>query len=78
MTNLEKFRRIFGFTPDTSLKCEIVSKAICKKYGGDCLKCPYDNWWNRSYKPKPKKTVDEALTESLDEWGKAQQKGWYN
>lgn len=54
MTNLEKFREVFGYTPDTRL-C-ISPLRICdaqvKKYKNDpCETCPFNDWWSKEYKP---------------------------
>ena len=68
MTNKDKFVKVFGFEPDVTLKCEIVTKEVCKQ-NGDCLKCPYDNWWKREYqKPVTPETLEH----------KADRKAWVN
>ena len=60
MTNLEKFREVFGFTPTPYC---IGNEKFCdernRKEGtaevgifyDPCEDCPFHDWWNKEYKP---------------------------
>ena len=52
MTNREKFKEVFGFSPNKgvsgNLSCP-APKKICDERKG-CVGCPFKNWWEREYK----------------------------
>ena len=56
MTNREKFKEVFGYTPYTENMCVAPIK-ICEEYAengkdfGQCGECPFKNWWDKEYKP---------------------------
>lgn len=69
MTNAEKFKEVFGMTPNKD-SCPIFSSKICseqlKKHFNDpcedcCKDCPFEDWWNKEYRPcfKIKEDLDE-------------------
>lgn len=47
MTNKEKFREIFGFTP-SGIHCLMPDK-VCEEQER-CSKCPFGKWWDMEYK----------------------------
>ena len=47
VTNLEKFKEVFGFTPDERV-C-VAPPKVC--LGNECEICPFDDFWNEDYKP---------------------------
>ena len=47
MTNSEKFKEMFGFTPDDEGCC--IPRKVCIEQS-DCLFCPFNNWWDKEYK----------------------------
>lgn len=52
MTNREKFKETFGFNIDTdhlSSGC-VAPWGVCETIRG-CDECPFDEWWDREYKP---------------------------
>ena len=63
MTNREKFKEVFGFTPTKDAEC-VAPRAICDirldicAHGDD--ECPFWNWWDKEYKPcfKMKEDID--------------------
>lgn len=48
MTNKEKFKEVFGYTPGDI--CVIPYK-VCKEQDKSCMSCPFINWWRKEYKP---------------------------
>ena len=48
MTNGEKFKEIFGFTPN-SKEC-VAPEAVCILNVQHCNGCPFTNFWDREYK----------------------------
>ena len=48
MTNREKFKEIFGYTP-TRNHC-LVPEKFCKTQM-DHDRCPFNGWWDKEYKP---------------------------
>ena len=58
MTNAEKFKEVFGFTPEPEFSCGCTPKKVCreqeKKHGEKssevCSDCPFRDWWNKEYK----------------------------
>lgn len=54
MTNLEKFKEIFGFEPDTSMgvhKCpDMEPETACPYY--EKTGCHCEDWWNEEYDPR--------------------------
>lgn len=46
-TNAEVFEDVFGFAPSPNARC-VMPNRICKDYD-DCKKCPFSDWWNKSY-----------------------------
>ena len=52
MTNLDKFREVFGFTLSEHLVFECpFPPEICKKLPTTrCKECPIDGWWGKEYK----------------------------
>lgn len=66
MTNLEMFKKVFGFTPcmpytdydkcqTGTLPCpapEKVCDVMESLYDNwACENCPFDDWWHKEYKP---------------------------
>jgi len=54
MTNLEKFREVFGYTPDTSLcisPLRICDAQVKNCKDDPCETCPFNDWWSKEYKP---------------------------
>ena len=57
MTNAEKFKEVFGYTPDkeTCVAPDSVCMASCGRANSAteeaCQVCPFDGWWNKEYKP---------------------------
>ena len=49
MTNKEKFKETFGFTP-SDLEC-IAPTNICINQHNYCSDCVFYNFWDREYKP---------------------------
>jgi len=53
MTNQDKFKEVFGFTPDKDT-C-VAPQNMCQVMGFQCTthkgECVFHNWWNREYKP---------------------------
>lgn len=49
MTNAEKFREVFGFTPDTDAACP-APKKVCEMNMNKCKGCPFSCWWGKEYK----------------------------
>ena len=48
MTNAEKFKEVFGFTPNKNC---VGAPKICEEMGEEaCGKCPFDDWWDKEYK----------------------------
>ena len=74
MTNREKFKEVFGFTPRENAQC-VAPASVCIVNNGICVKdkqvnadvkvgfkiCPFWMWWDREYKPcfKIKEDLDE-------------------
>ena len=55
MTNKEKFKEVFGFTPNPDAEC-LLPVWVCDSQNGRCLApggddCPFADWWNDEYKP---------------------------
>lgn len=55
MTNREKFKEVFGFTPNKAVTMEnskfcIVPEKVCMDQK-KCDGCPFANWWDKEYKP---------------------------
>lgn len=50
MTNREKFREVFGYTPYKQAEC-LVPHRVCDDNDNKCSKCPFNNWWDKEYKP---------------------------
>ena len=51
MTNAEKFREVFGFTPDWGVGdflC-IAPKKVCDEFE-TCIGCPFNGWLSKEYK----------------------------
>ena len=46
MTNLDKFKEVFGFKPDG---CPFPSK-VCKESGNVCKDCVLFGFWHKEYK----------------------------
>ena len=59
MTNLEKFKEVFGFIPtihDDTITCIGVDRVCDEQYRKNrpyvgCSDCPFNDWWNKEYKP---------------------------
>ena len=53
MTNREKFKEIFGFTPNRDAEC-VAPSSICYIQEGTCAdkdrECPFWMWWDKEYK----------------------------
>lgn len=47
MTNGEKFKQTFGFSPHG---CPVPT-IICADNHANCRRCPFDKWWEREYLP---------------------------
>ena len=47
MTNAEKFKEVFGFTPDS---CPLPPKIVCRDFDFNCNKCPFHDFWNKEYR----------------------------
>lgn len=74
MTNRQKFKEVFGFTPRDEAHC-VAPTSVCAVNNGICVLgkqngagrieppqvCPFWNWWNKEYKPcfKIKEGLDE-------------------
>ena len=64
MTNKEKFKEVFGFTPDERV-C-VATPKVC--LGNECEVCPFDDFWNKEYKACFKidsKYEQDAIMKSL-------------
>ena len=48
ITNKEKFKEIFGFSPSDN-GC-IAPKIVCEANNSDCKGCPFLHWFDREYK----------------------------
>ena len=46
MTNGEKFKQTFGFSPHG---CPVPT-IICADNHANCRRCPFDKWWEKDYK----------------------------
>lgn len=46
MTNTEKFKEVFGYTPEV---CCLISPSVCREQD-DCENCPFDDWWQQEYR----------------------------
>ena len=63
MTNREKFKEVFGFTPHADAEC-VAPRAVCESRLGICAnrgaECPFWMWWDKEYKPcfKLKEDID--------------------
>ena len=59
MTNLDKFKEVFGFIPtihDDTITCIGVDKVCDEQYRKNrpyvgCSDCPFYNWWEKEYIP---------------------------
>lgn len=64
ITNRQKFKEIFGFTPRADAECIAPSK-ICYINNDVCTnaesECPFWNWWDKEYKACFQ--INEALDE---------------
>ena len=53
MTNREKFKEVFGFTPNDDAEC-VAPKAICTIQDDVCAvgnnECAFYRWWDKEYK----------------------------
>ena len=54
MTNREKFKEVFGFTPRAESEC-VAPVMICRSREYVCLDpddsdCPFWNWWDKEYR----------------------------
>ena len=53
MTNAEKFREVFGFTPRKKTTTKEIAclapQKVCDEFE-ECIGCPFLGWWNREYK----------------------------
>lgn len=55
MTNAEKFREVFGFTPNLfenradTFPC-LAPLKVCKMNMNKCNGCPFLGWWGKEYK----------------------------
>ena len=48
MTNKEKFKEVFGFTPDDKQGC-LMPTSVCHEQE-NCDECVFHNWWYMEYK----------------------------
>ena len=50
MTNLDKFREVFGFKPEKNTRRYVCPQGLdCGNT--ECSKCPFNRkWWEREYK----------------------------
>ena len=48
MNNKEKFKEVFGFTPDI-MDC-VMPRMVCEEQQNRCSSCPFDDWWYKEYK----------------------------
>ena len=46
MTNAERFKKTFGFTPNNC----VAPEKVCKSVNAQCVKCPFNNFWDKEYK----------------------------
>lgn len=64
MTNREKFKEVFGFTPREDAEC-VAPLSVCYINNDICtsqtVECPFWTWWDKEYKPcfKIKEGLDE-------------------
>ena len=51
MTNLEKFKDVFGFELDVENggSCPVLPE-VCENLPFDCPECPFSGWWDKEYK----------------------------
>lgn len=55
MTNAEKFREVFGFTPNLNengadtFPC-LAPLKVCEMNIDECKACPFWGWWGKEYK----------------------------
>lgn len=53
MTNREKFKEVFGFTPHADAEC-VAPRAICYSENDVCAssekECPFWMWWDKEYR----------------------------
>ena len=54
MTNKEKFREVFGFTPNLpgvtdTLPC-LAPRKVCAEFEECDNGCPFRGWWGKEYK----------------------------
>jgi hypothetical protein len=49
MTNREKFKEVFGYTPNADAECVAPSR-VCLSRDELCNGCPFENWWDKEYK----------------------------
>ena len=51
MSNIEKFKEVFGFEPNTNSCIIPENQAECVLCDNvECDKCKYENWWECEYK----------------------------
>jgi hypothetical protein len=50
MTNAEKFEKVFGFSPNEDLECPMPTD-VCYVNNEICNNCPFDDFWQKEYKP---------------------------
>ena len=46
MTNREKFKEVFGFTPDS---CPLPTN-VCRNVSFRCKACVFRDWWDKEYR----------------------------
>lgn len=59
MTNGEKFKEVFGFIPEPEFDCGCAPRKVCNEQkkvhnrntANMCFDCPFNDWWNKEYKP---------------------------
>jgi len=49
MTNAEKFKEVFGFTPRTENCPDLSPNKVCQQQT-TCEDCAFNHWWEKEYK----------------------------
>lgn len=62
MTNIEKFKEVFGFVPSIEKESCVGAPIMCDVVSS-CRECPFRNWWDREFKECFK--MDESILQAL-------------